>query len=387
MGNVIWNNKDVLKFESTDKELIIASCSSMNIKYILDAEDIVIFPTLHERTIILKLLSNHAELQEAIETIENSLISEGATVIIDQGDTKMHSLRYLDAQFLLSFSNSESTTDLTVYLPFGNHETSLSIAKKLLKHITLLERNITYKVATLWDKISATRYWNYLYGNPTPTIVIELGVPSISAKFSSSFGTSLLKSLVEELGYKPNEEELKSSFEFFHKVNEKLSTVKALDKQHQLNELTAKVKLQENELDELKRSYMEREEALKKITEKQCTEKDEESNQEKPEINQEDILLEETLIHEEQKPTKKKKSTTNKNRNTHRNNGRKSNKLYMPVSKKEQSRVYQYSHLPYPVRIPEGGPVYEFKRPSRETQSSGLPPHFTPKKHVGNVKL
>ncbi|KUO49042.1 MAG: hypothetical protein APF76_10465 [Desulfitibacter sp. BRH_c19] len=379
MGNVIWNNKEILEFESNYKEFLIASCNSKNINYILDTDNVVIFPALYDKTIILKMLSEHEELKETIKTIENSLTSEGATVLIDGGETDKQSLGYLDAQILLSFSFSKNNPNLTIYLPFSDQEISLSLIKKLLRHLNLLDRNITYKVASFWGKITATKYWNYLYGNPTPTMVFELGIPSLPDKFLSNFGDSLLKSLVEEFSYKPNNEEIESVVKYFNDVTQRLSADTSLSKeQHQLNELLAKLELQEAELDALKRSYIETEEIIKEIN----TEK----NQEKVELN-EKMLIVDNQTQEEQKPNKKNNLGTNKNRKTRKKKETKAKKLYMPISKKEQSNLYKYNHLPYPVRIPEGGPVYEFMRPNRETKSIDLPTSLTPKNMWGSQKI
>ncbi|WP_028308259.1 hypothetical protein [Desulfitibacter alkalitolerans] len=351
MGKVIWNNKVLLEFEESHKQLLLASCNSKNIKYILNEENIVMFPALYDKTIIVNIISNDEKLKKEIQSIESTLSLEGAAVIIDNGNATKQTIRYLDAQILLSFSVEENIPDLTIYLPFVNDRTSLSITKKLLKYLSLSESSLNYKVASFWEKIAANRYWNYLWGNPLPTMVLEAGIPNISSKTLSILKSSLVKSIIEELGEKPSSEEIKIALNFIEKSKETIdfeTKIKNEEQAIQLNELLEKLKHQESELNSLKKCYRETEDELKRIKE----------------VNENEIIN----TNETMPKTKAKKKNNKRVR---------SKKIYFPISaQKEKDKSMLYSKLAYPIKIPEGGPIYQFRRPQKGTSNSITVPSY-----------
>lgn len=376
MGKVIWNNKILLEFEESHKQLLLATCNSKSIKYILNGENIVMFPALYDKTIIVKNISNDEKFKKEIQSIESTLSLEGAAVIIDNGNATKQTIRYLDAQILLSFSIEENIPDLTIYLPFVNDRTTLSITKKLLKYLTLSERTLNYKVASFWEKIAASRYWNYLWGHSSPTMFLVLGLPNLSEKIIGNLKSSLVKSIVEELGEKPSSEEVKNALDFIGKVKEKIDAETAIKNSEQtirLNELLDKLKYQENELQSLKKSHIETENELKRIKE----------------VNENEIIKKNDNVNNQEEHTfqevnsnasKSKSSVRKKNKRT------KLKKIYFPISThKEKDKSIQYNKLAYPIKAPVGGPVYQFQRPQQGTNNNiTVPSYLNPRTLTGH---
>lgn len=360
MGSIICNRKTIFNYNSTDRDYLITSCDSMGIKYMLDNENIVLFPALVDKTLILKALTPQEELKALLKPIEDALKNEGAAVIVDEGFTDKASLEYLDAQILIAFSFAEKQSDLTVYLPFEIQKTSIVVTKHLIKQLSFLETRTTYKIADTWNKIRATKYWSYLFGNTTPSIIFEISLPSVKENFLNRFGEMLVKSIIEEIGYKPTEEEQRNYLYFLNDFNQKTHAKDAVTKEQQEIELLiSKFKDYQNELDELKRYYFE-------IEKKEL----EESDNSKSDETEKAVELEQE---EEQNEavTAKKSNARNKNH--------KSKKIYLPMtSRKETTQTYLYK-LPYPLSYPGDGPQHQFKRPAYNSESVETPPSLTPK--------
>jgi len=368
MGKIIWNNKVLLEFDEKHKQLLLTSFSSKNIKYILDKENILMFPPLYNKTIVIKINSCHEKLKNEIQALEDSLSLEGAAVIIDNGNTTKQTLRYLDAQILLFFSIEDNIPDITIYLPFVNDKTSCSITKKLLKYLSLLENPLNYKVASFWEKIAASRYWNYLWGNSSPTIFLEIGLPNLSEKIIGNLKSSLVKSIVEELGEKPASEEINTALNFIEKTKETIDfeiKIKNEEQTIQLDELMEKLKHQENELNSLKKCYRETEDELKRIKE---VNENESIKKSVITNNQKEHTLQNINTNEAMPQTKVRKKNNKRAR---------SKKIYFPISThKEKDKPMLYNKIAYPIKAPVGGPVYQFQRPQQGTNNNITVPSY-----------
>lgn len=332
MGSIMLNKNKIMDFNDNDKEYLIDYCRSMGVKYIVDNEDIVLFPRLFEKTLILKDITNNKEERELVESIKNILINEGATVISDESFMDKASLEYIDVQLSVVISFGESYKDLTIYKSSHNKETSTSVAKQLLKQLILSKKFITYKIANMWDKLKKIKYWTYLFGNSTSTLILEISRPALCEDFSSDFVDILVKSIIEELGDKPS----------YEKVEELIC--KSCEK---VEELICKLKFYKNQLNELNQSYTNNVEIenIEDTEDKEFTSEDEEKDN---------------------NDNKKSEEKTDKEKDKV-----KSKKVYLPNIPIDNINQADLNHqIQYPIMYPGEGPVHEFQRPKLENKKS-----------------
>lgn len=376
MGSIIWNNKTVLEFDDVDKDFFIASCNVEGIKYNTDNESIVLFPALVDKTFILKSTIQQEELRGFIKSVEKSLKSEGAAVILDEGFIDKTTLEYFDAQAIIVFSIVEETTDLTVYLPFNIEKTSISITKNLLKHLNLLETRINYKIANSWNKICAAKYWTYIFSNAVPTLVFEIPKSTLSDSFFTSFRDVLVKSIIEELGYKPTKEQARYISKFLDALKEKNSYKDImLGEDSNLEVITSKLECCQMELEELKHSYKQTEEELQKfkdITEEDYVEKssNSETGNEKKKKNLRNYKVQKNQMKSTDK-SKGSRSIIYKKKNIE---GQSKTKVIPIFFREDDNQEYYYQQLSYPLKYPGEGPVHQFERPRPYISKPVLPP-------------
>ncbi|MBU5308397.1 hypothetical protein NSA24_00815 [Clostridioides mangenotii] len=341
MGSIMLNKNKIMDFNDNDKEYLIDYCSTMGVKYIVDNEDIVLFPRLFEKTLILKDITNNKEERKLVESIKNILINEGATVISDESFIDKASLEYIDVQLSIVISFEDSYKDLTIYKSSYNKETSTLVAKQLLKQIILSKKFITYKIANMWNKLKKIKYWTYLFGNSTSTLILEISRSALCEDFSSDFEDILVKSIIEELGDKPSYEKVE---EFICKSCEKVE------------ELICKLKSYKNQLNELNQSYTNnvKFENIENTEDKESISNDEEKK---------------SLSEDEEKDyndNKKLEEKTDKEKDK-----AKSKKIYLPNIPIDNINQADLNHqIQYPIMYPGEGPVHEFQRPKLENKKS-----------------
>ncbi|SDK54543.1 hypothetical protein [Natronincola ferrireducens] len=361
MGSIVWNEKKILEFNDADKDLIIVSCNSEGIKYSVDNENIILFPALLNKTLILKSLTQQEELKTLMESVKVPLIGEGAAVILDKNFTNKAAWEYLDVQIVIAVSVVEQQTDLTVYLPFNLQKTSISVTKHLVKQLNLLEKKVTYRIANSWNKICAPKHWTYIFGNDIPTLVLEIALPTGFESFLTGFGDVLVKSIMEELGYKPSNEEKSDTLRFLDSLKEKKLCKDILTKEQQeLEEIACKLKSCKDELNQLKQSYKEAEEKLEKINN----------------------ATEEKAVEEQQNSTKSK----NKSKKS-KGQANKSKKIHLSLTtRKDSEQAYLYHELPFIAKYSKAGPVHQFQRPRPHSSDVVLPPKLIPEYITQNKK-
>ena len=308
MGSIIYNKNKIMEFNDNDRQCLITYFSLMETKYTLYNENIIIFPTLFDKTLILKAITKNEEEKALVKYIKNELINEGATVLFDENFADKAYFEYVDPQILIVLSFGEKQTDLTVYLPFNPKKISTLVTKQLLKRLISLETNITYKIADRWNKLKKTKYWTYLLGNSIPILVVEISNSALSENFLGSFGDILVKSIVEELGNKPSNEEVE--------------------------EVISKLKSYKSKLDEELQSV---------------------NN------NIEDIYIEK-LENRKIEDTKEKKNIKAQSKKIH----------LSKISSRNINKIDLNQPLPYPLMYPGEGPVYKFQRPILNTESAKL---------------
>lgn len=368
MGSIICNNNNIIDFNITYRECLIDYLNLSEIKYILHNENIIIFPSLFNKTLVLKTKPKSEDQKALIEYIKNELISEGATVILDDNFIDTSYLQYVDAQIFISLTFNENQKDLILYLPFKPKQTSILLTKYILKNLTLLYTNITYKVANIWSRLKKVHYWNYFLCNSTPTLVVEIPSVSLYENFLRNFGVTLVNSILEELGSKPSNKEVV--------------------------EIIFKLKSFEKELKFSKQLYSDKDSDFQLIN----------NNAKESCIKEfEDIKLKDDdkkiNVNEEHLP---KTHTTSKK--TIVNSKRKKNTQYISKNLIDNTdQNYLNQELPYPLMYPGEGPVYKFQRtipstpnihinkehiqrdiyklktPKLNTQRIGLMPGITPK--------
>ncbi len=335
MGSIMLNKNKIMDFNDNDKEYLIEYCSSMGVKYIVDNEDIVLFPRLFEKTLILKDTTNNKEERKLVESIKNILTNEGATVISDESFMDKASLEYIDVQLSIVISFEDSDKDLTIYKSSYDKETSTLVAKQLLKQLILSKKFITYKIANMWNKLKKIKYWTYLFGNSNSTLILEISRSALCEEFSSDFKDILVKSIIEELGDKPS----------YEKVEELIC--KSCEK---VEELICKLKFYKNQLNELNQSYTNNEE-IENIDDTEDKEV-KESTSEDEEIDYND--------------NKKSEEKTDKEKDK-----AKSKKVYLPnIPIDNINHADLNQQIQYPIMYPGEGPVHEFQRPKLENKKS-----------------
>ncbi|SES72596.1 hypothetical protein SAMN05660297_00406 [Natronincola peptidivorans] len=360
MGSIIWNKQSILEFNDADIGLLIEIFNAEDIKHSIDGENIILFPSLLDKTIILKPLTQQSELKTLIKSLESSLHYEGATVISDESLTDKTTLEHLDAQMIITFSSVAQQTDLTVYLPFNIQSTSISVSKNILKQLNFLENKVSFKMADTWNKLWGTKYWTYIFGNSTPTLVLEISKSTLSEKFIISFGDILIRSIIDELGYKPSNIEKDHTLKFLDKLKERNHCRELLPKeQEETEKIVSKLECCESELDSLKESYKEAVEKLQNIKEESPTKS----------IQQQDPI----------KSTDENNKANDK-RGRRKKSAGKSKKIYVPLTVKQDStQEYIHQHLPFIKKYSGQGPVHQFIRPTPYSSNIVLPPNFIPK--------
>lgn len=356
MGNIVWNNKIISSYIPTDKNFIEELCNTLNINYLLNNKYIKLYPLLNDKVFLLTAINNSEITTSLIETIEDTLANEGATVLSFNQPLDKTTLKHLDAHIKLAFSDENNKPNLTIYLPFSSDEKSIAITKNIIKSLAISEKNISYKIAGFWDKMFATKYWNYLFNNNTPTILFEIGLSHLNESFLSNFQTGVINSIIKELGANPTNEEIQKVNKLLDKLQEKKAEVK------QINQLNQKLEQYKNQLETLKNSYLETENELKRIRETNIEDINLNEETTKPEKIEEP---EPPLIKDNHnKIIKKKKVKLNK-----------SKKIYLGPSSKNKN--YQYQNFQYPGKIPGNGPVHQFKRPNPDTDNIYMPNNFS----------
>ena len=234
MGSIIYNNRNIIEFKNNYIDNLIDYFNLSKVEYKLVNENIIIFPALLNKTIILKNKAKNREEKALVEYIKNALINEGATVIFDEDYTNKSYLKYADSQILIVLSFGEKQKNLTAYLPFRPRKISTLIIKQLIKQMTLFDKNITYKIASIWEKLRNTQYWIYLFGNSVPILILEISIYYLSENFFENFRYILLKSIIEELGYIPDSEKVYDVISKIKSYKNKLSDLNK-DKQSHID--------------------------------------------------------------------------------------------------------------------------------------------------------
>ncbi len=351
------NKNKIMDFDDNDKEYLIDYCSSTGVKYIVDNEDIVLFPRLFEKTLILKDITNNKEERELVESIKNMLINEGATVISDESFMDKASLKYIDAQIFVVISFGESYKDLTIYISSDTKETSSLVAKQLLKQLILSKRIITYKIANMWNRLKEIKYWTYLFGKSTSTLILEISRSALSEDFLNDFEDILVKSIIEELGDKPS----------CKKVEELICKLKSY--KNQLNELnqsyTDNVEFENVEDTSEKEPINESKETLEKVSHDIDNEIIEESENK----NKEDTEDKESTSEDEEKEKNSNDNKKSEAKTDEEKDKVKSKKVYLPnipIDNINQADLNQ--QILYPIVYPGEGPVHEFQRPKPDNK-------------------
>lgn len=351
MGRLIWNNKTIFEFDNTNLEAIISYCSLLGTKSIIDNENIIIFPALYDKTIVLKDLSNDNAIGDLINVVEGQLLNEGAVVITDEGFTPNSSLGYLDPQLLIAFNIVENDSSIRIFLPFEGSVGNRGITKQLLRHLSASKT--TFKIASKWNKLASTKYWGYLFNSSIPTIIIEISAASLQ----EDLAPILIKAIIDEIGFKSSKEEEDRTLRLLDSLPEKIKNLNNKEEK-EIEGLYIKLDSYKKELDELKKSFSDSaNEATKKST---------------PDNTTEAIMAEEEKETEGNKPLIAKSSNSNKRRS--RKKKRKA--VYLPTTPLQSNRDGYNSNalLPYPIKLPGDAPIHQFKRPTPKSGRSALPP-------------
>ena len=359
MGSITWNNNKVTEFNDNDREYFINYFNSMRVKYIVDNENIIIFPALFDKTLILKSITNNKEEIELIKSIKSALINQGATVILGEDLTDKASLEYLDAQIFIVLCFGEKERDITVYIPFDANKTSTLVTKQLLKRLILLQKKITYKIANTWSKLKETKYWTYLFGNSIPLLVVEISNSALSEDFLRSFEDVLVRSIIDELGNKPSNEEVEElvpKLKFYkNKLEEELQRVNN-DKEN--------ISIEESE--NIETENIETEDTKEKEFTLDC-------QQEQNQTESTNIEIEEEL----QRINNDKENMSKTKINEKKNIKSQSKKMYLPnMSGTNINQGDLNQQLAQIMMYPGEGPVYKFERRKPDTESVELPPEL-----------
>lgn len=335
MGSIMLNKNKIMDFDDNNKEYLIDYCSLIGVKYIVNNEDIVLFPRLFEKTLILKNITNNKEERELAESIKNILINEGATVISYESFMDRTSLKYIDAQIFVVISFEKIHQDLTIYVSSDANGANTLVAKQLLKQLILSKKVITYKIANIWNRLKKIKYWTYLFGNSTSTLILEISKSALSEDFLSNFDDILAKSIIEELGDNPP----------YKKVEEFICKLKSY--KNNLNHYYTDDVEYTNEKESIN---TEAEEALEKV-----------SNN-----------IDNDVI-EESENEKKEKNSNNKNSKAKidvKKDKAKSEKVYLPnipIDNVNQGGVNQ--QIRCPIVYPGESAVYVFQRPKVDNKN------------------
>lgn len=370
MGRIIWNSRIVLEFDDSDKERITELCNLMGIQYIFEKENMIIFPALSGKTIILRSLGQHEGLQEFIKGIEVPLKNEGATVVIDNGFTDRATLEYLEADILVAISFENRETDLTVFLPFDIRKNSVNVAKQLLRKINLIEEKFSYKIAETWGKIKATKYWSYIFGNSTPTLVLEIAASNLSKETLDGFAKALAEGIIEEIGYEHSNEEANNVLKYLEDLSSKIPC-KVLFNQDNKNyeeyeELKVPLlKANHNGLKKMK-------DRGKKLSSEGKISEKQEKNFKMKQMNYKKSGKQTELTSDHGKSKEESKS---------KNRIKQVTKVYLPMNPKNNyDSVYQHQGLQYPLMYPSEGPIHQFERPKLDNFKDTkilIPPSFS----------
>ncbi|KAB3537321.1 hypothetical protein F8154_03250 [Alkaliphilus pronyensis] len=362
MGSLIWNNRTIIDFDNSIRDSIIASCISMSINYQLVFENIIISPALYNKTIILKTLVPQADIISLMKTIKASLEKEGAIIVIDEGSADKASLEYLAADIIIGFNFCEKPTDITIYLPFDIEESSTFITRNIIKQFAFWEKQLSYRIADSWKKLKATKYWSYLFGNTTPSIILELSSNILIEDYLTNLGEILVKSIIDELGIKHSIEDKKKINDFISSYKEKLYTSNNIE----LEALMSKMIGYEEELEKLKLSLNEGD----KHSSQQCNE---EITTSSTLVESENDAGERIEIDNNKADDESNKSYLKENKPKHKKHKKRKVYLHMKQNNEAGSKKAPQG-LQYPLRVPGNGPFHQFQPPSAKS-SVALPPN------------
>ena len=145
MGKIMSHNSKIMDFDDNNKKSLINYCDSQEIKYIVNNQDILLFPKLYQKSFILKGTYNTESEKEFIKYIKNILINEGATVINGENFENKASLKHIDVQIIIVISFVEGDDHLTIYTSSDVKDTSDSVTKRLINKIISSDKIINIK--------------------------------------------------------------------------------------------------------------------------------------------------------------------------------------------------------------------------------------------------
>lgn len=192
-----------------NKKYITNYCNSDRIKCVINDKDILLFPKLSQKSFVLKSMHNTEIEKEFIKYVKNILIHEGATIIDDENFENKSYIKYLDVKMLIIVSFIEGYDNLALYTSSDSNGISNSVTNRLISRLVTSEVIKKYKIANLWNKLIRIEYWTYLFGNPNPTLILEIPNSILSENSLKNFEDILVNSIIEEFGDKEHSEEEK----------------------------------------------------------------------------------------------------------------------------------------------------------------------------------
>ncbi|MEW6623874.1 MAG: hypothetical protein AB1420_12240 [Bacillota bacterium] len=373
MGSIIWKDRILMSFSEDNRELIASSLDRLNMDYQLVKSDIKLLPSLKNKVLILKSLDKSGIIISFLETLKKELTKEGALVLFDDERYNKQSAKYLDTQMIICLSESTQVPfDLVVYLPINASEISLALTSNLLKRIAASGANISYKVASFWDKLCAYKYWNYLINNPTSTIVLQIRNSSIFEKFHQQLCDWINNSVKDEIGTKPTKEDFEAISYVLSEINSSTMSNNLLKEKQLLEQVISERKEQEVFLKQLTEACKQKEAEIRKYEDTRAKILEVEKAAEMIEIKDNGEPAEENnkqqaakgSINRKIKKAALKKIVNTKEKNSYNQGGFGYRQIYVPQA--------------FPIRIPVDGPVYQFIRPSPKTTTRSIVPPKIP---------
>ncbi|KAB3527631.1 hypothetical protein [Alkaliphilus serpentinus] len=391
MGRLIWNNKTILEFEKNKLETMISYCRLLGTSSVIDNENIIIYPALYDRIIILKDLSQDHFTASLMDMMEGDLLKEGAVVITGEGCISNSSLQYIDPQLLVAFNLVEDESCLKIYFPSEEAKEHLVVTKHLLRRLSALK--LPYKIASKWSKITNSRYWTYLYGKKIPSIIIEIPTSIITDELKELLKNSFVKAIIDAMGKKNNKEEEEKAIELLHNLPSRIKGMLLMEEE-ELEDIYIKLEDCKKELNDLKK-IQSAESIIKKekidVTSisqefEEDIEKDIEEDIEEVDVSLVETIDESESLEEENTvdkdiddtPSTIEKGIKKDQASKKRKRRRKMKAMYLPASTSKSERNSYNYHVPYPLKIPGDMPVYQFKRPTPQNGRPQLPPNLNP---------
>lgn len=348
MGKIMSHNSKIMDFDDNNKKSLINYCDSQEIKYIVNNQDILLFPKLYQKSFILKGTYNTESEKEFIKYIKNILINEGATVINGENFENKASLKHIDVQIIIVISFVEGDDHLTIYTSSDVKGTSDSVTKRLINKIISSDKIIKYKVANLLTKLRKMKYWTYLFSNPNPTLILEIPSSILYEVPLNNLASILANSIIEEFWDKEHYEEENKLIFKLKTLQAKQSNTSSSNLEDTPKKETLDAKSNETPEKPIEDIHDETTESLKNIN------------------NEDDNI-------DLASDNKKNDNNTNKHKEILKpkdeKNKSKAKKTYLPrIPANNISPLDLNKEIECPIIYPGEGPVHEFQRPKLDNK-------------------